>query len=53
MVAPARVEPLGERPPCKRGQVMPKGFRDFIMRGNLVDLAVAFVLRGAFATIVT
>lgn len=32
---------------------MPKGFRDFIMRGNVVDLAVAFVPRGAFATVVT
>ncbi|MDQ2934532.1 MAG: large conductance mechanosensitive channel protein MscL [Chloroflexota bacterium] len=32
---------------------MPKGFRDFILRGNVVDLAVAFVLGGAFATVVT
>lgn len=30
-----------------------KGFRDFIFRGNLVDLAVAFVIGGAFATVVT
>lgn len=29
-----------------------KGFRDFLMRGNLVDLAVAFVIGGAFATLV-
>jgi large conductance mechanosensitive channel len=29
------------------------GFRDFIMRGNVIDLAVAFVLGGAFATVVT
>ena len=27
---------------------MLKGFRDFLMRGNLVDLAVAFVLGVAF-----
>ncbi|MGG5261083.1 large conductance mechanosensitive channel protein MscL [Phycicoccus avicenniae] len=30
-----------------------KGFKDFIMRGNLVELAVAFVIGGAFATVVT
>lgn len=30
-----------------------KGFKDFLMRGNLVDLAVAFVIGGAFATLVT
>ncbi len=29
-----------------------KGFRDFIFRGNVVDLAVAFVIGGAFATVV-
>src|SRR5919202_1835674 len=31
---------------------MLKGFKDFIMRGNLVELAVAFVMGGAFATVV-
>jgi large conductance mechanosensitive channel len=30
-----------------------KGFRDFILRGNLVDLAVAFVIGAAFAGLVT
>ena len=30
-----------------------KGFKDFIMRGNLIDLAVAFIIGGAFATVVT
>ncbi|HEU5455695.1 MAG TPA: MscL family protein, partial [Nocardioides sp.] len=30
-----------------------KGFRDFIMRGNLVELAVAFVMGAAFASVVT
>jgi large conductance mechanosensitive channel len=29
-----------------------KGFKDFIMRGNLVELAVAFVMGAAFATVV-
>lgn len=32
---------------------MLKGFRDFIMRGNVVDLAVAFILGVAFATVVS
>lgn len=30
-----------------------KGFREFILRGNVVDLAVAVVIGAAFATIVT
>jgi large conductance mechanosensitive channel len=29
-----------------------KGFKDFIMRGNLIELAVAFVIGAAFATVV-
>ena len=32
---------------------MIKEFRDFLMRGNLVELAVAFVMGLAFATLVT
>jgi large conductance mechanosensitive channel len=32
---------------------MLKGFREFIMRGNVIDLAVAVVLGGAFAPIIT
>ena len=32
---------------------MLKGFEDFILRGNVVDLAVAVVIGAAFATIVT
>lgn len=31
---------------------MLKGFKDFVMRGNVVDLAVAVVLGAAFAAIV-
>ncbi len=31
---------------------MLKGFRDFILRGNVVDLAVAFVIGSAFAALV-
>jgi len=29
-----------------------KGFKDFIMRGNLIELAVAFIVGAAFATVV-
>ncbi|CAN5647279.1 large conductance mechanosensitive channel protein MscL [soil metagenome] len=31
---------------------MLKGFRDFVFRGNVIDLAIAFVLGGAFAIVV-
>ena len=30
-----------------------KGFRDFLMRGNLIDLAVAFIMGAAFGTVVS
>ena len=29
-----------------------KGFKDFVLRGNLVELAVAFIMAAAFATVV-
>jgi large conductance mechanosensitive channel len=32
---------------------MLKGFKDFVLRGNLVELAVAFVMAAAFAAVVT
>ena len=32
---------------------MLKGFKDFLMRGNVVDLAVAVVMGGAFGGVVT
>jgi large conductance mechanosensitive channel len=32
---------------------MLKGFRDFILRGNVLDLAVAVVIGGAFGSVVT
>ncbi|QNN51559.1 large conductance mechanosensitive channel protein MscL [Nocardioides mesophilus] len=32
---------------------MLNGFKQFIMRGNLVELAVAFIIGGAFALVVT
>ena len=31
---------------------MLKGFKDFVMRGNLIELAVAFIVGAAFATVV-
>ncbi|MGL5406632.1 MAG: large conductance mechanosensitive channel protein MscL [Propionibacteriaceae bacterium] len=30
-----------------------KGFKDFLLRGNLIELATAFIMGGAFATVVT
>ena len=32
---------------------MLKGFRDFVLRGNLVELAVAFIMAAAFGVVVT
>jgi large conductance mechanosensitive channel len=32
---------------------MLKEFKEFAMKGNLIDMAVAFVMGGAFATVVT
>jgi len=29
-----------------------KGFKDFVLRGNLIELAVAFIMAAAFATVV-
>jgi large conductance mechanosensitive channel len=33
-------------------QAVVKGFRDFILRGNVIELAVAFVMAGAFGAVV-
>ena len=30
-----------------------KGFKDFLLRGNLIELSVAFIMAAAFATVVT
>jgi large conductance mechanosensitive channel len=37
--------------PRLEGETM-KGFRDFILKGNLIELAVAFIMASAFATVV-
>jgi large conductance mechanosensitive channel len=39
--------------PKNEGETFMKGFRDYILRGNVVDLAVAVVIGGAFGAIVT
>jgi large conductance mechanosensitive channel len=40
-------------PPINGEEIMLKGFRDFILRGNVVDLAVAVMIGAAFNAIVT
>ena len=35
-----------------KGVLVIKGFKDFIMRGNVIDLAVAVVIGGAFTAVV-
>ena len=32
---------------------MVQGFKEFILKGNLIELAVAFIMASAFATVVT
>ena len=32
---------------------MLKGFREFVMRGNVIDLAIAVVIGAAFGAVVT
>jgi large conductance mechanosensitive channel len=44
---------LGLGPNALNGGNLLKEFRDFISRGNLIDLAVAFVLGIAFAGVIT
>ena len=38
--------------PFHKARAMLKGFREFAMRGNVVDLAVGIIIGGAFGTIV-
>jgi large conductance mechanosensitive channel len=44
-ISPGKAQPQGER-------AMWREFRDFAMRGNVVDLAVGIILGAAFSTIV-
>ena len=41
------------KPPVHLGENMFKGFRQFLLRGNVVDMAVAVVIGAAFGTVVT
>src|SRR5262245_44296200 len=46
--------PPGPRPRGRRKEVlMLKGFKQFLLRGNVLDLAVAVVMGGAFGAVVT
>jgi large conductance mechanosensitive channel len=36
-----------------KGTIVLKGFKDFLLRGNVVDLAVAVVIGTAFAALIT
>lgn len=42
-----QLSPYGEK-----GDTMIKGFKEFIMRGNVIDLAVAVVLGAAFTAVI-
>src|SRR4051812_14348337 len=37
----------------QRGQTVAREFRDFVLRGNMVELAVAFVMGAAFTNVVS
>src|SRR5216683_2104324 len=43
---------LGQVEISNQGEPMLKGFRDFILRGNVIDLAVAVVIGVAFGAVV-
>jgi large conductance mechanosensitive channel len=49
----ARARPGRTPHACGEARSMLRGFRDFLMRGNVVDLAVAVVIGAAFGGIVT
>ena len=48
---PPDVGPWGSATRLRKGTPM-QGFKDFLFRGNLIELAVAFIIGGAFATVV-
>jgi large conductance mechanosensitive channel len=43
----------GNKPYSNGGDIMLKEFREFVTRGNVIDLAVAVILGAAFTAIVT
>ena len=48
---PPDVGPWGSATGLRKGTPM-QGFKDFLFHGNLIELAVAFIIGGAFATVV-
>jgi large conductance mechanosensitive channel len=52
-VAAPAIEKRANSPGDSLEEDMLKGFRDFILRGNVVDLAVAVIIGAAFNAIVT
>lgn len=50
--ARAAVWRIRHRDAVSEGEIMIKGFRDFILRGNVIELAVAVVIGGAFGALV-
>jgi large conductance mechanosensitive channel len=47
-----RATPEARRVQTKEGIAMIKGFKDFILRGNVIDLAVAVVIGAAFGAVI-
>lgn len=45
-------EPAPQNPSSTSKDTIMQGFKEFIMRGNLVELAVAFIMGAVFATVV-
>ena len=43
---------IGDRTTTMSGDAVLKGFRDFITKGNVIDLAVAVVIGAAFIAVV-
>ncbi|MCD9623746.1 large conductance mechanosensitive channel protein MscL [Rhabdothermincola salaria] len=44
---------MADRPPEGEDTTMLQDFKDFIMRGNVIDLAVAFIIGVAFTAVIT
>jgi large conductance mechanosensitive channel len=48
----ASPKPAGRRRPLEEAEML-REFRDFLLRGNIVELAVAFVMGVAFGAVIT
>jgi large conductance mechanosensitive channel len=49
----SRPKPHHSVRPVIKGGIMFKGFRDFVLRGNVLDLAVGVIIGAAFGAVVT